>query len=198
MRKALFTLTMILGLLAAPIALRAQTNASNEDSPKKMLRFFLNTGELVDFDAAEIDSITTDIQSQMIWSFGECTTIDLATIDSICYITPTLRMSSSEMNFGKVEVGAGKSLSFTITNTGNYAETYFVMLDGIFSVKESGQEVCLQPGEAKSLDITFQPTEIRSYVGEMRLSSFSAENGLLVLPLAGKGVEDACYEEFVY
>lgn len=198
MRKALFTLTMILGLLAAPIALRAQTNASNEDSPKKMLRFFLNTGELVDFDAAEIDSITTDIQSQMIWSFGECTTIDLATIDSICYITPTLRMSSSEMNFGKVEVGAGKSLSFTITNTGNYAETYFVMLDGIFSVKESGQEVCLQPGEAKSLDITFQPTEIRSYVGEMRLSSFSAENGLLVLPLAGKGVEDACDEEFVY
>lgn len=198
MRKTLFTLTMILGLLAAPMILRAQTNANNEDSPKKMLRFFLNTGEMMDFDAAEIDSITTDIQTQMIWSFGECTTIDLATIDSICYITPTLRISAKELNFGKVAVGNSKTQSFCITNTGNYPETYFVMLDGVFSVEESGQDICLEPGEAKNVNLTFQPKENKSYNGEMSLSSFSAENGLLVLPLAGKGVENDSDEEFVY
>lgn len=196
MRKTLFTLAMIMGLLATTMSLRAESNVSDEDNPKKMVRFFLNTGEMMDFNAEEIDSITTDTQTQMIWSFGECTTIDVATIDSICYITPTLKMSANKLDFGKVAVGVGKSLSFTITNTGNYPETYFVMLDGVFSVEESGQEVCLQPGEAKSLDLTFQPTEIRSYSGEMRLSSFSAENGQLILPLAGKGIEDSCDEEF--
>ena len=198
MRKDLFTLTMIVGLLAAPMAFRAQTSAANEDSPKKMLRFFLNTGEMVDFNAAEIDSITTDANTQMMWLLGECTTIDVATIDSISYITPTLRMSVQELNFGKVEVGAGKSLSFTITNTGNYAETYFVMLDGVFSVEESGQDICLQPGEARSVNLTFKPQEIKSYSGEMRLTSSSVENGQFSLPLLGKGVEDACDEEFVY
>ena len=198
MRKTLFTLTMILGLLATPMALSAKTNAINDDSPKKMLRFFLNTREMIDFNAAEIDSITTDANTQMIWSFGECTTIDVATIDSICYITPTLRMSTQKLDFGKVEVGANKSLGFTITNTGDYPENYLVMLDGVFSVEESGQEVSLLPGESKSVSLTFQPTEIRSYSGEMMLSSFSVENGQLILPLAGKGVEDACDEEFVY
>ena len=198
MRKTLFTLTMILGLLATPMALSAKTNAINDDSPKKMLRFFLNTGEMVDFNAAEIDSITTDANTQMIWSFGECTTIDVATIDSISYITPTLRMSTSKIDFGKVEVGANKSLGFTITNTGDFSETYYVMLDGVFSVEESGQEVSLLPGESKSVSLTFQPTEIRSYSGEMRLTSSSVENGQFSLPLVGKGVEDDCDEEFVF
>ncbi len=195
MRKTLFTLTMILGLLATPMALCAQTNANNEDSPKKMLRFFLNTGEMMDFDAAEIDSITTDIQTQMIWSFGECTTIDLATIDSICYITPTLRISAKELDFGKVAVGNSKTQSFCITNTGNYPETYLPMLDGVFTVDGSGLDVTLYPGGSASLDVTFQPDEVKSFRGELRVSSFAMEDGMASLILSGKGVETVDEEE---
>lgn len=198
MRKTLFTIAMIMGLLATPCVLVAQTGTSDDDSPKKMLRVFLNTGEIIDFDAAEIDSITTDNLLQTIWSLGQSTVIDVATIDSISYITPTLRMSTPQIDFGKVEVGASKTLSFNVSNTGDYPETYSVMLDGVFSVEESGQDMTLQPGESKSVSLTFQPSEIKSYAGEMRLSSLSAENGQLILPLAGKGVEDATDEEFVY
>lgn len=200
MRRYIITIAFILGLLPFSTALFAagSVNADYEDGPEKMIRIFLNSGEIMDFDVAEIDSITSNSMEQMIWSFGECTSIAVEAIDSVCYISPILRLSTGSLDFGKVAVGNSKTINITMTNTGKYQETYFVMVEGVFSVEGSGQDIKILPGEAKDVVLTFQPTEADYYFSEMRVSSFSVENGLLSLPLTGKGVENDRDEASVY
>ena len=177
MRRYIITIAFILGLLPFSTALFAagSVNADYEDGPEKMIRIFLNSGEIMDFDVAEIDSITSNSMEQMIWSFGECTSIAVEAIDSVCYISPILRLSTGSLDFGKVAVGNSKTINITMTNTGKYQETYFVMVEGVFSVEGSGQDIKILPGEAKDVVLTFQPTEADYYFSEMRVSSFSVE-----------------------
>ena len=193
MRKTLIVFVMIWGLAALTSTLCAQTDAS--DNPKKMLRVFLNNGEMLDFDANMIDSITNNAQTQTIWTFFDSTAIDVTNIDSICYMTPTLKLSAREMDFGKVKVGNGKTLSFCITNTGKYPETYYAMVEGVFTVEGSGMDVLLPPGGSAELEVTFQPDEVKWFFGEMRVASHAVEDGILSLPLKGKGVDTVDEEE---
>ena len=61
MRKLLFALSLIGGLLSVPAGLMA------DDGQKNRIRLFLSDGERLDFDAAIVDSITTSATVQTVW-----------------------------------------------------------------------------------------------------------------------------------
>ena len=61
MRRFLFILSLILGLQTLSLQLFA------DDGQRKSIRLFLKTGETMDFNTAEVDSITSTLDVQKIW-----------------------------------------------------------------------------------------------------------------------------------
>lgn len=189
MRKLLFIMFLIGGMLSIPTTLLA------DEGQKKTIRLFLNSGDLLDFDAEDIDSITTTVDSQTFWYAGTSRTIAIETIDSIWYISPTLKMTTDGLNFGKVAVGNIKKGYVTLTNTGQYPETYFLMADGIFSTSVSGKNIKINAGEAQSIELTFEPEDSVAYSGNLMLRSNAFENGSFAMPLVGEGIGIDSLEE---
>ncbi len=189
MRRILFAFSLILGLLSVPTQLFA------DDGQKKTVRFFLNTGETLDFDAAEIDSITTTLDKQTVWLSDTCFSYDVEAIDSVWYMTPTLRLTTESLNFGKVAVGKRKSIYVTVTNTGPYTETYSLFADGVFKAVESGLNFEIDANESQDAEITFTPTDSVVYDGKLLLESSALGDGLFSLELVGKGVATDSLEE---
>ncbi len=182
MRKLLFILSLIGGLLSVP------TNLMADEGQKKSIRLFLNTGELLDFDADVIDSITFSSNAQTIWYDDTCRTVAIEAIDSIWYMTPSLKLTTKSLDFGKVAVGNSKTLTAMLMNTSNFMETYMVLSDNTFSVLGSSDGIRIMPGEARSLELTFAPSDSIPYLGLLSIASNVAQNGIISLPLSGEGV----------
>lgn len=191
MRKLLFIMFLIGGMLSIPTTLLA------DEGQKKTIRLFLNSGDLLDFDAEDIDSITTTVDSQTFWYAGTSRTIAIETIDSIWYISPTLKMTTDGLNFGKVAVGNKKMNMITITNTGNYTEKYFLLANGVFSTANSGKNFEIVAGESQSVELTFEPTDSIIYNGSIMIASSALAKGALKFPLSGEGVAADSLEEDV-
>lgn len=170
-------------------ALRAQSD--------RVIRFFLSDGDEIEFRQDEVDSITTVNDAQLVWRYGWFESIPTETIDSVWYMTPSLRLSASELNFGKVMVGNSKTMNVCITNTGEYAETYRPFAAGVFSLRNSGSEVCLQPGESYSLTISFTPYDTNRYMGKVLLSSNALRADDTTFYVEGYGVATEDEEEDV-
>lgn len=191
MRKRLF----ILLLLSCMPVFTALAQTTDDDLRQNLLRLFLNDGRTLDFNATEIDSITATTNVQRIWQPDTCHSIPLAAIDSVWYISPVLRVSMPEPDFGKVFVGSGKSNLLTITNTGNYPESYLLFAGGSFSVEGSGHYFPVQAGQSVCIKVNFQPQDEQNYHATLLLSSASVGNGLFKLPLTGEGVATDTDEE---
>lgn len=189
MRRFLFILSLILGLQTLSLQLFA------DDGQRKSIRLFLKTGETIDFNAAEVDSITSTLDVQKIWKGDQFLSIATEDIDSIIYISPLLKVSLKEMNFGKVAVGNGKKAIMTITNTGDYTESYFVYAEGVFKADNSGKEFSIGAGESLDLEVLFKPTDAVSYTSKLLVASDAIEGGVFGLPLVGKGVTSDSEEE---
>lgn len=189
MRRFLFILSLILGLQTLSLQLFA------DDGQRKSIRLFLKTGETMDFNTAEVDSITSTLDVQKIWKGDQFLSIATEDIDSIIYISPLLKVSLKEMNFGKVAVGNGKKAIMTITNTGDYTESYFVYAEGVFKADNSGKEFSIGAGESLDLEVLFKPTDAVSYTSKLLVASDAIEDGVLGLPLAGRGVTSDSEEE---
>ena len=166
MRKFLFLLSLLCGLLANFSQVKAD---SGQD---KTIRFFLNTGELLDFDATLIDSITTTAGQQTIWFSDTCRSIAVEEIDSIWYMTPALKLTTKSLNFGKVAVGNRKMLTATITNMSEFPETYFMLADGVFSATNSGKDFLIAAGESQSVELYFEPTALSSGTDTAQTSGY--------------------------
>ena len=194
MKKFLYLSILVCSLLSIPSSLTAKVNSGDDGNQKKNIRIFLNTGEIFNYEASEIDSITTTAKTQTIWYEGTSHTISLEDIDSIMYISPILMLTTKSLDFGKVEVDYGKTLPVTLTNTGDYPETYAIMTDGVFTVKNPYKELIVMAGQSVTIDLTFIPKDIKTYSTNLTIISNSAEDGKLSLPLSGEGVSTAAEE----
>ena len=201
MRRIISTMTIIFGFLSFASSLFATSSKIKnvpDDDPQKMIRVFLNTGDTKDFNVSEIDSITTTTEEQRIWHAGEYESFAFESIDSIWYIYPSLKLSVNDLGFGKVAVGNEKTMAVAFTNTGEYTESYILLADGVFSAEGSGQEFVIDAGESVNLNLTFKPANETSYYGSLMVYSSSIDEGMLELPLTGKGVATTSEEEGTY
>ncbi len=178
---------MLISLLVLPSTLSAQDG--------KTVRMFLRTGEVIDFPASEIDSITTTPTIQKVWHDGTYTSYNIIEIDSLWYIYPSLRITAKDMDFGRVAVGNRRTANVTIVNTGDYTETYTLLADGVFAAEGSGQEFTIEGGESQDIAITFSPFATRYYSGMLSLCSSAIDQGMIQLPLTGRGVESEADEQ---
>lgn len=167
----------------------AQSGTDEDGNQQNLVRIFMSDGQTVDFGAPEIDRIISTTKEQTIWYDAEASrTIPIENIDSIWYISPVLKLTTKNLDFGKVAVGYKKSGSVTLINTGQYTESYFLLADGVFNAANSGKEIKLAAGESQSIELSFEPEDSIAYSGNLMLSSSAFENGSLVLPLLGEGV----------
>lgn len=184
MKRVLSIFSFVLCVCIASLSV----NAADGVGPH-VVRVFLSDGERLDFSSAEIDSITTTLQAHNIWVAGMCTSIAIERIDSIWYITPTLRLSASTLDFGTVAVGNVKTAGITLTNTGDYPETYIVLADGVFTAKGSARESTIPAGMSHGIDLSFAPFEEKRYSSAIFLLSSAFADGQLRLPLSGEGID---------
>ena len=199
MRKFLFEWSLIFSLLTVPFALFADDGfyGIDDEGGRKMIRIFLNSGKELDFYTSEIDSITSTLEEQRIWCYNTYKSIAIETIDSIWYVSPSLKLTTESLDFGKVAVNYATTLPVTLTNTGNFSATYMILADEAFSVKDAGKEFIIMPGQSLTIDLTFTPTEVKKYRTRLTIDSSSAESAMLTLPLSGEGVADIGEEEIV-
>ena len=166
-----------------------------DDVNKNTLRFFMSTGEVLDFNAELIDSISTTDNQQQLWIGDVCQTFAVEDIDSVWYMSSALRLSLPSIDFGRVSIGSNKRSNVTITNTSLYPETYRFFADGIFSAKWSGQEFTIGAGQSLDLDITFSPTQAMKYACSLSVLSSAADKGMMQLFVTGEGVESDLQEQ---
>ena len=145
MRKLFYALSLTATLLFVC------GNTLADDVNKNTLRFFMSTGEVLDFNAELIDSISTTDNQQQLWIGDVCQTFAVEDIDSVWYMSSALRLSLPSIDFGRVSIGSNKRSNVTITNTSLYPETYRFFADGIFSAKWSGQEFTIGAGLGAAL-----------------------------------------------
>ena len=190
MRRYLFFSILALFMFFVPVSLSAQ-----EDSSQKIIRMFLHDGDILDIKSSELDSITATPTIQKVWKNGIFTSFAIEEVDSIWYVYPTLRISIKSMDFGKVAIGNGKSRTVTLTNSGQYPESYFIWADGVFSAKGSGLEFMIDSGESQDVEIVFSPEATMYYSGALIISSSALEDGVLSFPLYGCGVSSESDEQ---
>ena len=198
MRRELFVLSLLFSLLSFPIGLYAEQKAEkgiDDDEPQKIIRIFLSDGAILDFNTSEIDSITTTAEEQKIWMADTCRCFAIESIDSVWYMSPTLRITSRDVNFGKVAVGTQKTMSITLTNMGDYPETYSAYAAGVFNAGHMGDSYIINGGQSINIDISFLPNDSIDYKGNLLVSSSATEDGLMRLPLMGTGVAADSLEE---
>lgn len=196
MKKFLYLSILVCSLLSIPLSLTAKVNSS-DDGNQKTIRIFLNTGEIINYDASEIDSITVTAKAQCIWQGDVCKSFAIEDIDSIWYMTPTLKLTTKSLDFGKVAVGNSKMSTVTITNTGLYPESYFLLADGVFRTPVSGKNFQIASGESQSVELYFEPTDSIPYNGSLMVVSDAIDKGAFDFPLSGEGVAADSLEENV-
>ena len=197
MRKKI--LSLVICFLTIPSALLANSYSYDRVSSesRKMIRIFLNTGYTVDFYTSEIDSITSTSEEQRIWKNNSYRSFTIEDIDSICYVSPKLRLTTKSLDFGKVTVDYVSTTPVTLTNTSNYPATYMMLADEPFSVKDAVKEFVIMSGQSLTIDLTFNPKEVKKYNTKLIIASNSAESGMVTLPLSGEGVATVYEEEEV-
>ena len=172
-QSILLKLAFLLVFLSCVSSLCAQD--STDDGQQRTIRIFYKNGETQDINVADIDYITSTTEAHRFWQYDTYTEVAIESIDSICYISPQLRLSAKQLHFGQVAVGNSKTITICITNTGDYPETYTLLADGVFSTDISGKEILIGPGTSQDLDLTFRPAEATPYSGELLVSSNSVE-----------------------
>ena len=163
-----------------------------------IVRLLQNSGETIDFEANRINSIDFTTKSMTINYGIVSNTTAIDDIECLLYMSPALILTTKSMDFGKVEVDYAKTLPVTLTNTGDYPETYTILTDGVFAVKTPYQEMTVMAGQSVTIDLTFMPKDVKAYNSYLVISSNSAENGMLRLPVKGEGVATVAEEEEPY
>ncbi len=103
--------------------------------------------------------------------------------------TPTLTVDSSSINFGSVAVNASATQLLTLSSTGAAALTVnSATVSGAgFSVSGGTFPLTLNPGQAATLTIQFNPAAAGAASGSLTIASNSSTNGTSVIALSGTG-----------
>ncbi len=168
--------------------LTSVNDEAEDGNMQESIRFFLNTGQTVDMDPMKIGNITLTTKEQTVFYNGINRTFSIETIDSIWYISPVLKLTTESLDFGKVAVGNTRTLTAMLTNTSNFMESYMMLGGGPFSVQASAKEIMILPGESRSIELTFTPTDSIAYSGLFSIASNAIDGGMVYMPLNGEGV----------
>ena len=115
--------------------------------------------------------------------------------------TPTpktilMEVSSSSMDFGSIEEGNNRTITFTITSSGTSSLTISsVSLANGVAFNVDASKCVLSPGESRTLKVTFKPTEAGEYNDRIIIRSDADDNSQWVIQLTGTGTAS---EEEVY
>ena len=101
--------------------------------------------------------------------------------------TASLKASTTNMEFGDVEVGKKKTMTFSVTNSGlSTLEISSIKLtkNDAFSVDKTN--LTLKSGETSTITVTFAPTKAGEYKDRIAIQSNAADNPLWVISLQGR------------
>ena len=107
-------------------------------------------------------------------------------------IVPSLKINSTEIIFGDVEIGSSETLTSTITNTG-YADlevTNITSNKPAFTVNITSDTI--SPGSDLEVEVTFTPTNMTSYSGviEITHNAVGSPDSVSVIGDGVTGIED--------
>jgi len=102
---------------------------------------------------------------------------------------PQLSLSASSLNFGSVIVNSVSTQAVTLTSTGTAAVTISgASVTGTgFTVTGATFPMTLNPSEAVTLQIQFQPTVAGTATGQLIVGSNSSSDGMAMVALSGTG-----------
>ena len=104
----------------------------------------------------------------------------------------SIGVSSSNIDFGTVEVGQSKTATFTVYNTGNTSINFIVQsLHNEFDIPESGKAVSLASGKSKSFTVTFSPSVSNHEFHETVTITSDASNGTQYISLSGNSKQQS-------
>ncbi len=93
---------------------------------------------------------------------------------------------TGNMSFGSVAVGQSATRTLTVRNTGNAPLSVTgISLPSRFTANPSAFDV--EPGDARSVSITFSPTATQAYTGTLSVTS-NASSGSGVIAVSGAGI----------
>jgi Abnormal spindle-like microcephaly-assoc'd, ASPM-SPD-2-Hydin len=100
-----------------------------------------------------------------------------------------LTVSATSVAFGNVEVNTASTQTVTLSSTGTAAVTVSAatVTGKGFTVSGSTFPVNLNPGQAVTLDVQFDPTATGAVTGQLTIQSNSSTNGTVVISLSGTG-----------
>ncbi len=100
---------------------------------------------------------------------------------------PALSISTNDLDFGEVQVGATATLSFTLENTGTAAVAVSGLESGVaeFSV-QSADDLVLAPYETQDVSVSFAPGDIAAFTETLTLVNNAGDD--LLVNLTGTGI----------
>lgn len=115
---------------------------------------------------------------------------------TVVFALPSISYSSTNLNFGQVEVGQTKTLTLTITNNSSNEDFRFLVyeLPDDFSSDQTGQTLTVSTNSSRSLNITFTPASAGTQSATIYFSDLRAGIGKILglgsaISLSGEGVE---------
>ncbi len=108
--------------------------------------------------------------------------------------TPTpykVKVNPSSLSFGKTMIGSNPSLSVVLSNKGSEALPYSISgLSDPFNTSVTSGTVAV--GSELSIPVTFAPSAVESYSGEMIISFPGTDLENVTVPVTGAGTNDIC------
>jgi hypothetical protein len=103
--------------------------------------------------------------------------------------SPQLTLSASSLSFGSDTVNTAKTLSLTLASTGTSAVTVnSAAITGTgFTIVAASFPVTLNPNQAVTLQVHFEPTATGAVTGQITISSNSTTGSTAVVALSGTG-----------
>jgi len=105
------------------------------------------------------------------------------------YYEPMLLLSTSEIDFGIVEIGETKTYPLSVTNKGLFPEYIHATCLGDFTIAQGDREFLLEPGQSLTLDVSYAPTGEMNSNGSLALTSSAMRGGSENVILRGIGTE---------
>jgi Abnormal spindle-like microcephaly-assoc'd, ASPM-SPD-2-Hydin len=122
-------------------------------------------------------------------STGASTVVQLSGTGTVVTTAPQLLFSSTALSFGNVPVGSTSTQTLTLTSSGSAPVTISsAVLQGTgFSDSGATFPVTLNPNQAVTLTVQFDPTATGAAAGTLTVSSNSATGGTTQVTLGGTG-----------
>ena len=171
------------------------------------VRIFLSDSTSIYFNNNDIDSITyskIDLDGTLckeavvkeFWSEGSCTRLQLAMIDSVWFVTPTLSVDN-DLAFGEVPAGSKMTKQLTITNNGMTDEQFFVRSRSpLVSVDQPDGIYVLESGKSVEVTLTFAPEFASTLHSEVCIFSNAIEKGCKEVAVSGRGTRTG--DEYIF